>query len=299
MDRIYFIYINTCSALHFEMSPMRKLQALVYDILPLEEGAGKRCSECALSASQWRLQRSSLRPSSLNNVVIGQQKVPILFSFFFCIANTSNRKIIFSLCHFSQMRHSEQRYWQFVFGRWVCVHHELSSDQASVNREQRDARLFRGPLNQLILCAKRIHHRDTDTHSAKAAEVLSLSLSLCCFEQQQSGPKRQSNVGGKHRCLYRTRISLASPPHPPPPPPPPPVYTEFPPHPDVNIKPPPPAPHVYTKQGFPSPPPKKKPPPTPMSRQRTGESHPPTPIPPHLRAPKYAPQFRQAHGDLD
>ena len=23
-----------------------KLQALVYDILPLEEGAGKRCSEC-------------------------------------------------------------------------------------------------------------------------------------------------------------------------------------------------------------------------------------------------------------
>ena len=24
----------------------RKLQALVYDFLPLEEGAGKRCSEC-------------------------------------------------------------------------------------------------------------------------------------------------------------------------------------------------------------------------------------------------------------
>ena len=26
-----------------------KLQALVYDILPLEEGAGKRCSECGVS----------------------------------------------------------------------------------------------------------------------------------------------------------------------------------------------------------------------------------------------------------
>ena len=26
--------------------PDYKLQALVYDILPLEEGAGKRCSEC-------------------------------------------------------------------------------------------------------------------------------------------------------------------------------------------------------------------------------------------------------------
>ena len=25
---------------------LAKLQALVYDILPLEEGAGKRCSEC-------------------------------------------------------------------------------------------------------------------------------------------------------------------------------------------------------------------------------------------------------------
>ena len=32
-----------------------KLQALVYDILPLEEGAGKRCSECgyALDFHNW------------------------------------------------------------------------------------------------------------------------------------------------------------------------------------------------------------------------------------------------------
>ena len=28
----------------------RKLQALLYDILPLEEGAGKRCSECGVHA---------------------------------------------------------------------------------------------------------------------------------------------------------------------------------------------------------------------------------------------------------
>ena len=27
---------------------MGKVQALVYDILPLEEGAGKRCSECGV-----------------------------------------------------------------------------------------------------------------------------------------------------------------------------------------------------------------------------------------------------------
>ena len=29
-------------------APCRELQALVYDILPLAEGAGKRCSECEL-----------------------------------------------------------------------------------------------------------------------------------------------------------------------------------------------------------------------------------------------------------
>ena len=29
-----------------QYSVLSKLQALVYDILPLEEGAGKRCSEC-------------------------------------------------------------------------------------------------------------------------------------------------------------------------------------------------------------------------------------------------------------
>ena len=34
MDRIYFIYINTCSAPHLGMSPKRKLQAPLYDILP-------------------------------------------------------------------------------------------------------------------------------------------------------------------------------------------------------------------------------------------------------------------------
>ena len=33
--------VLACESLHV------KLQALVYDILPLEEGAGKRCSECA------------------------------------------------------------------------------------------------------------------------------------------------------------------------------------------------------------------------------------------------------------
>ena len=31
-----------------ELRLTHKLQALVYDILPLEEGAGKRCSECGL-----------------------------------------------------------------------------------------------------------------------------------------------------------------------------------------------------------------------------------------------------------
>ena len=30
----------------FTVAGRVKLQALVYDILPLEEGAGKRCSEC-------------------------------------------------------------------------------------------------------------------------------------------------------------------------------------------------------------------------------------------------------------
>ena len=30
------------------VSHLSKLQALVYDILPLEEGAGKQCSECAI-----------------------------------------------------------------------------------------------------------------------------------------------------------------------------------------------------------------------------------------------------------
>ena len=34
MDRIYFIYINTCSAPHLGMSPKRKVQAPLYDILP-------------------------------------------------------------------------------------------------------------------------------------------------------------------------------------------------------------------------------------------------------------------------
>ena len=32
---------------HSKLNGVDKLQALVYDILPLEEGAGKRCSECA------------------------------------------------------------------------------------------------------------------------------------------------------------------------------------------------------------------------------------------------------------
>ena len=44
--------------------PMAKLQALVYDIL-LEEGAGKRCSECA----GW--QASSSMASRLPNISTG------------------------------------------------------------------------------------------------------------------------------------------------------------------------------------------------------------------------------------
>ena len=37
-----------CSLVWRGFAPCRKLQALVYDILPLAEGAGKRCSECEL-----------------------------------------------------------------------------------------------------------------------------------------------------------------------------------------------------------------------------------------------------------
>ena len=33
-----------------EVAVLGKLQALLYDILPLEEGAGKRCSECGSRA---------------------------------------------------------------------------------------------------------------------------------------------------------------------------------------------------------------------------------------------------------
>ena len=35
------LVVLACESLHV------KLQALVYDVLPLEEGAGKRCLECA------------------------------------------------------------------------------------------------------------------------------------------------------------------------------------------------------------------------------------------------------------
>ena len=38
----------------YNCNPPPKLQALVYDILPLEEGAGKRCSECARHLHVWQ-----------------------------------------------------------------------------------------------------------------------------------------------------------------------------------------------------------------------------------------------------
>ena len=44
-----------------------KLLALVYDILPLEEGAGKRCSECAEEAHKMKQAnaRENITPSGL------------------------------------------------------------------------------------------------------------------------------------------------------------------------------------------------------------------------------------------
>ena len=49
----------------FTVAGRVKLQALVYDILPLEEGAGKRCSECEGECD------SIKRPSTKNWVRIG------------------------------------------------------------------------------------------------------------------------------------------------------------------------------------------------------------------------------------